>query len=88
MTHRKFCSLTKKQKKTALLKTGVFLAERKLGFFKAMLYQVNNFYVEVFFLKWSKNAIGFRTFTAVKSLQPYLRTIDLSTLLQNLYVKP
>lgn len=88
MTHRKFSSLTKKQKKTALLKTGVFLAERKLGCFKAMLYQVNNFYVEVFFLKWSKNAIGFRAFTAVKSLQPYLRTIDLSTLLQNLYVKP
>jgi hypothetical protein len=88
MTHRKFSSLTKKQKKTTLLKAGVFLAERKVGFFKAMLYEINNFYVEVFFLKWSKNAIGFRTFTSVKSLQPYLRSIDLSTLLQNLYVKP
>lgn len=88
MTHRKFSSLTKKQKKTTLLKTGVFLAERKLGLLKAMLYQVNNFYVEVFFFKWSKNAVGFRTFTSVKSLQPYLRTIDLSSLLHNLYVKP
>lgn len=88
MTHRKFSSLTKKQKKTTLLKTGVFLAERKLGFLKVMLYEVNSFYVEVFFFSWSKTAIGFRTFQSVNALQPYLRTIDLSSLLQNLYVKP
>ena len=88
MTHRKFSSLSKKQKQTSLLKTGVFLAERKVGFFKVMLYEVQNFYVEVFFFKWSKNAIGFRTFTSVDSLQPYLRTIDLASLLNNLYVKP
>ena len=88
MTHRKFSSLTKKQKQTTLLKTGVFLAERKVGFLKVMLYEVQNFYVEVFFFQWNKSAIGFRTFTSVDSLQPYLRTIDLASLLNNLYVKP
>jgi len=89
MTRQKFNSLTKRQKKSVLLRSGVFLAERKAaaGLFRVMLYEISNFYVEVYFFKWSKQPVGYRSFRSVNALQPYLRTIDLTSLLQNLYVQ-
>jgi hypothetical protein len=89
MNRQKFINLSQKQKKTALLRSGVFLAERKTagGLCRVMLYEISNFYVEVFFIKWNKKPVAFRTFRSVDALQPYLRSIDLTSLLQNLYVQ-
>ncbi len=50
MTRQRFSSLSKKAKKSALLRSGAFLAERKLGFLRVMLYQVDNFYTGFTFL--------------------------------------
>ncbi len=78
MTRQRFSSLSKKAKKSALLRSGAFLAERKLGFLRVMLYQVDNFYTEVYFFKATKNLIGFRSFFSTNKLNPYLHQIDLS----------
>ena len=84
MTRKNFGSLSKSAKKSILLKSGAYLAERKLGPFRIMLYQVADFYTEVFFFEWSKNAIGFRSFHSTNKLSPYLQKIDVSEVMQEL----
>lgn len=81
MTLRKFHNSSKKEKINTVLKTGVYLAERKNAFFRIMLYQIENFYVEVFFLKWRKTVIGFRIFQSTDRLSPYLHKIDIGKLM-------
>jgi hypothetical protein len=80
MKSRKFKCLNKKQKISSLLRFGSFLAERKLGPFKIMLYELNSFYVEAYFLSWRKDVFFFNVFESVENLQPYLKKIDLSEL--------
>jgi len=82
MTRKHFSSLSKRDKKIVLLKTASFLAERKMGMFRVMLYQSENFYTEVFFFKWSRKIAGFRSFHSTSHLKPYLRQIDVSSLME------
>jgi hypothetical protein len=51
-----------------------------------MLYQVDAFYVEIFFTKFSKDAFWFRSFDSTKNLQPYLQQIDISSLFQDVSI--
>lgn len=82
MTAKKFNSLSKSIKKDILLRSGSFLAERQWGFCSVLLYQLDKFYVEVFFVKWAKSPLGFRTFENTDKLEPYLLQIDVSSLMQ------
>ncbi len=84
MTLELFGSLTKQRKKETLLRSASFLAERKWAMFKVMLYQVDNFYTEVFFFKGSPKAILYRSFFSTKPLQPYLNQIDLSDIVEEM----
>jgi hypothetical protein len=81
MSLHAFNNSCKKDKINTLLKTGVYLAERKAGFLRIMLYQINDFYVEVFFLKWMKTVIGFRIFQSTDRLLPYLHKVDIEKLM-------
>jgi hypothetical protein len=82
MTSKKFNSLAKNIKKDILLRSGSFLAERRWGVCSVLLYQLDQFYVEVFFVKWTKTPIGFRTFHSTNKLEPYLQQIDVRSLMQ------
>ena len=82
MTAKKFNSLSKSIKKDILLRSGSFLAERRWGLCSVLLYQLDDFYIEVFFVKWAKSPIGFRTFQKTDKLEPYLQKIDVSSLMQ------
>jgi hypothetical protein len=82
MSLHAFNNSCKKDKINTLLKTGVYLAERKAGFLRIMLYQINDFYVEVFFLKWRKTVIGFKIFQSTDKLTPYLQKIDINKLME------
>jgi hypothetical protein len=86
MTLQYFKSLTRKQKKSIVLRTGIFLCEKNYGVFRTMLYQVDAFYVEIFFTKFSKDAFWFRSFDSTKNLQPYLQQIDISSLFQDVSI--
>lgn len=83
MTLRYFKNLIQNQKKTIVLRHGTFLSEKRYGLFRTMLYQVDGFYVEVFFTRLSKEALWYRSFDSTKNLQPYLEQIDISSLLKD-----
>jgi len=82
MTRELFGTLTKERKKETLLRSASFLAERRWGFFRVMLYQVDGFYTEVFFFRKSAKPILFRSFFSTRKLQPYLNQIDVSDILE------
>jgi hypothetical protein len=86
MTLHYFKSLNRKQKKIVVLRTGIFLSEKNYRFFRTMLYQVDGFYVEIFFTRMSKDAFWFRSFDSTNNLQPYLQQIDISFLFQDVSI--
>lgn len=63
-----------------LLEHGVLLAERAYKEFKIVLYQVHEFYVEVYFHKTYEMIQGFRGFESIHHLDPYLAEIDIREL--------
>jgi hypothetical protein len=84
MTVPQFKQLSSRQKKITVLRTGSFLCERKSGLLRKMLYQVDGFYVEIFFLRFGREALWYRSFDNTMALQPYLKQIDISSLLGSL----
>jgi hypothetical protein len=63
-----------------LLNYGVLVAERVYKSFTIFLYQVNKFYVEVYYHNSFSMIQGFRGFESIHSLDPYLEEIDISPL--------
>ena len=82
MTLHEFNMLSLEKQQVALLKHGTFLAERKDPPLRMMLYQMDGFYVEVFFLSRYHKVGWFKGFDTVDELEPYLEKIDLTSLLQ------
>lgn len=62
---------TERQLRTAWTQ-GVHLANRNTLFFSVALYQIDNFYVEVFYSRTEKKVVNCRSFTATDLLAPYL----------------
>ena len=72
--------------KTEVLATaGVFLAERTDGCFRISLYQIDDFYVEIYYHKTRYFYICIRSFTEVAGLFPYLEEIDISDVYKVIY---
>ena len=46
-----------------------------------MLYQLRNFYVEMYSITKLESDLKFRSFTSLEHLQPYLDQIDISSLI-------
>lgn len=63
-----------------LLSCGVLIAERVYKSFTIFLYQVNEFYVEVYFNNTFCVIQGLRGFESTTILEPYLEEIDISSL--------
>ena len=57
---------------------GIFLGTRKDGCFRISLYQVDQFYVELYYHISQKCYISIRSFAEVGDLGPYLDDIDIS----------
>ena len=64
----------------AILNYGVLLGERAYKSFTIFLYQVNHFYVEVYYHNTYTMIQGFRGFESTHALEPYLRKIDITSL--------
>ena len=82
---QQFDSLSKENQQLTLLKDGIFLAEREDGPFRIMLYQLNGFYVEVYFLNLYNKVAFFQSFEDTDALQPYLNEIDINSLLHKVF---
>ncbi len=82
MTLAQFNKLSIEQQQRAVLINGVFLAERKDPPLRMMLYDMENFYVEVFFLSRYNKVAWFNGFQLTKKLEPYLQKIDITSVLE------
>ena len=85
MTLAQFNKLSTAEQQKAVLMQGVFLAERKDPPLRMMLYDMGNFYVEVFFLSRYNKVAWFNGFKTTKKLDPYLQKIDVSSILQEAF---
>ena len=72
-------------KTEVLASEGVFLAERIDGCFRISLYQIYDFYVEVYYHKTRYFYICIRSFSEVAELFPYLSEIDISDIYKVIY---
>lgn len=61
-----------------LLAEGVLVAERFYKEFTILLYQLQEFYVEVYYHKTYEVIQGFRSFENLSALDPFLANIDIS----------
>jgi hypothetical protein len=82
MTLTQFNKLKIEEQQKAVLINGVFLGERKDPPLRMMLYDMESFYVEVFFLSRYNKVAWFNGFQSTKKLEPYLQKIDVSSILQ------
>lgn len=57
---------------------GVFIADREDNEHEILLYQVDSFYVEVYYCKEHNAIRKFRAFSSIDQLDPYLDKIDLT----------
>lgn len=64
-----------------LWSTGVLVGSRQEGFYKILLYQINSFYVEVYYQYFQGKMVKLKSFTETDLLQPYLDAINITSLL-------
>ena len=82
MTLDEFTSLDETLQAEAQIDRGVFLAERMYKNFSIFLYQLDDFYVEIYHnLKYNVMQ-GMRSFREEEDLEPFLENIDISSIYQ------
>ena len=80
MSYYQFDLLDDRMKGQFIWKHGICVAERFYKCFKVYLFQIHNYYVEVYF-NMDFQAIQYvRSFEEQDELQPYLENIDISAL--------
>jgi len=57
------------------------ISERQAGKYTILLYQIDGFYVEVYYHMKLNDIVGFRSFSNVDQLFPYLSKIDITELI-------
>lgn len=80
MTLEEFKLLDDSDQTQTLLDHGVFIAERMYKNFLIFLYQVDNFYVEIYHNLRFNAMQGMSGFQDDEVLEPYLNSIDISCL--------
>lgn len=81
MTLYDFILLAPEQQADATWKRGSFIAVGDKGSMKVLLYQLDSFYVEVYYNCEKGKIEEFRCFDSTYYLEPYLAAIDLSELM-------
>lgn len=80
MTLFEFDLLDEKEKAHVIWEIGVHLATRFTVLYTIALYQIESFYIEVFFDQQEHKIIKMKSFLSTEPLTPYLKKIDLSWL--------
>ena len=80
MTFQQFQSLPKDIQRNVVKHCGVFLFGRSGVGVNVILYQVEGFYVEIYFDEKMSEARRIRCFEDTRHLEPYLRMVDVSDL--------
>mgnify|MGYP003576844208 CR=1 FL=1 len=80
MTLQEYKALKPDEQTNFLSRTGVSVAERMVGPYLIVLYQVEGFYVEVFYNKDNYQMVKLVSFYNTMLLEPYLSQIDIKSL--------
>lgn len=72
---REFLDLPESEQLELMRNEGVYVGKRKVGKQTVVLFQLNHFYVEVFYKHYRKVIDHFRTSEETSILQPYLEQI-------------
>jgi hypothetical protein len=83
MTLDQFSILNESRQAETLLEHGIFLTRRLYKNFSIILYQLDSFYVEVYHNMRYNVTQGLRCFEDDETLQPYLESIDISSLVND-----
>ena len=78
MTRREFDALHKEEQVEVVYKDGVYIGNRQEPGFIIILYQIHDFYVEMFFFECE--LLNVKSFRSIELLDPYLETIDISSI--------
>lgn len=81
MTLKEYKQLEPDEQTSFLSRKGVSVAERQVGPYLIVLYQVEGFYVEVFYNKDNYQMAKLVSFYNTMLLEPYLAQIDIKSLL-------
>lgn len=76
-----FRKMSPQDQRELVSREGVMLWERKSRNFSIYLFQLDSFYVELFFFKESGEFATIKPFDNMDELSPYLREIDVGQLL-------
>lgn len=76
-----FILLNETEKKTTVLHHGILIAKRKSYDCQVFLFQIGNYYVEMFCDMERKSVEEFRIFDGIKPLSPYLDAIPIDDLI-------
>ena len=67
-----------------LWSAGVLIGARQEDFHKVLLYQIDGFYVEVFYQYFQGKMVKIQSFSQTDQLDPYLKSINISSLLSHI----
>ena len=67
-----------------LWSAGVLIGSRQEGSHKILLYQINAFYVEVFYQYFQGKMVKIKSFSYIDQLDPYLSSINITSLLSRI----
>jgi hypothetical protein len=76
-----FSSLSYKEQVNAVCENAAFLANRRVDEYLVALYQLDGFYIELFFKTGQAPLEKLECFSELERLKPYLEKINISTLL-------
>jgi hypothetical protein len=87
MTMYQFNCLNEVRRIELLRSAGVSIGSRQEGSHKILLYQIDAFYVEVFYQYFQEKMVKIKSFSNTDQLDPYLNSINIACLLnhQSLY---
>jgi len=77
MTLYQFNALSEEEQANLLWDKGVHIAHRSDETIKYILYQLDAFYIEVWYAYEDNNILKFRTFSSTDALEPYLQQINI-----------
>ena len=80
MTIYQYHQLEEKNQLDTVEQSGVLIAERDLPFCRVKLYQVENFYVEIYHHTHFNVVVNINSFTNTDCLNPYLEQINIEGL--------
>jgi len=73
-----FKLLSEREQLDILHAEGTYIGKRKEGKTSILLYQLEGFYVEIFYQKHRSQIQSIRSFTSTIPLEPYLNQIDIT----------